>query len=78
MDNSVFKGWTTFAKKNYKSDTTKYTYLTKAYFEKLEGYRIVDFASYFDLEKRFTKNTHIEKDNDNVFPEDFVVLEKIG
>lgn len=77
MENPVFKGWTSFAKKNYNSDVTKYTYLTKIYFEKLDGYRIVDYVDYFDLEKRFTKGSLIRKDCDNVFPEDFIVLEKV-
>ncbi|MBI2091542.1 MAG: class I SAM-dependent methyltransferase [Deltaproteobacteria bacterium] len=77
IDNSVFKKWIPFAKKNYSYDPTGYTYLTKGYFEELDGYHIVDFATYFDLEKRFAKNNRIRKNNDNVFPEDFVVLEKV-
>ena len=59
------------------SDATKYTYLTKNYFEKMDGYRIVDYTDYFDLEKRFTKNDRIRKNCDNVYPEDFVVLEEL-
>ena len=77
IDNSVFKGWIPFAKKNYSYDAANYTYLTKSYFEGLDGYRVVDFANYFNLEKRFTKNNCIRKDNDNVLPEDFVALEKV-
>jgi O-methyltransferase involved in polyketide biosynthesis len=78
LDNTIFKGWTSFARKNYSSDTAKYTYLTRKYFEKLGGYRVVDSADYFELEKRFTKDGRIRKDCDNVFPEHFVVLEKMG
>lgn len=76
IDNSVFKGWIPFAQKNYRFDPADYTYLTRGYFEGLDGYRVIDSANYHDLEKRFTKNNHIRKDNDNVLPEDFVVLEK--
>ncbi len=77
IENSVFKGWMPFAKKNYSYDPARYTYLTKDFFEGLADYRVTDFASYFDLEKRFTKGALIRKDNDNVIPEDFIVLEKV-
>lgn len=76
ISNSVFKGWMPFAKKNYNCDPVTYTYLTKDYFEGLNGYCIVDYANYFDLEKKFTKSSLIKKDCDNVLPEDFIVLEK--
>lgn len=76
MNNTIFKRWVPFARKNYNSDPATYTYLTKGYFEKLDGYRIVDYVDYFDLEKRFTKNDRIRKDCANIYPEDFVVLEK--
>lgn len=76
VNNSVFKGWMPFAEKNYNYDPANYTYLTRDFFEGLDGYRVTDSANYFDLEKRFTKNSRIRQDCDNVLPEDFVVLEK--
>lgn len=77
VDNSIFKKWMPFAKKNYNFDGAGYTFLKNSYFDELEGYRIIDFARFFDLEKRFTKGNLIREDCDNVFPETFIVLERI-
>jgi hypothetical protein len=58
-------------------DPSGHTFLEKKYYEMFKGYRVADSSSFFELEKRFTKGALIRKDCDNVFPEDFIALEKV-